>query len=340
MQKIISVALLIISLVSLNAFANGEIKQAVPRCGEAIEEQQIPRKGIESSLDPSAITPQMIKEKRDEIEKIALENGISKETAKIAQTLIFDPKVALLEVRQPERMLSFREYYEKTMPDYKILDAKKFLIDNWDELEKIEKQFKVEKEVIVALILIETYLGKVLGTFNIMDSLFTLSLTSYRPEFWQKELLHTFALTEGKKTLYNRETKGSWAGAVGLVQFIPSSFIKLAKDGDGDGIIDTVANKMDAYASAGNYLKEAGWKYQTPYIRKVNLSLTDEEFCQKAGKAFEDGFLVFPDRKNTESVFVAHKNFSVVLLWNRSLFFSTTVGLVYNELKNVSKNHP
>jgi membrane-bound lytic murein transglycosylase B len=282
----------------------------------------------------------MIANQKKKIESLALEKGVSKETSALAHTLVFNSTVSTREVRQPERTLTFKEYFEKTMPEYKILDAKKFLIDNWDELDKVEKEYKVDKEIIVALMLIETYFGKILGTFNIMDSLFTLTLTSHRPDFWQTELLHIFTLIDSKKTLYTRDTKGSWAGAVGMVQFIPSSFIKLAKDGDGDGVVDTVSSKMDAFASAANYLQISGWKYKEPYLKSVDVSLTKEEFCKKAGLEYEDGVLVFPDKKLDTPSFVVYKNFSVVLLWNKSLFFSTTAGLVFNELKDVSKNHP
>ena len=186
--------------------------------------------------------------------------------------------------------------------------------------------------------LIETYFGRVLGTNNIMDSLFTLILTSYRANFWQTELLHVFSLIEQGNTLYNRGTKGSWAGAVGMVQFIPSSFIKLAKDGDGDGIIDTVGSKMDAFASAANYLRESNWKYNALYLKEAGqLSLTQDEFCQKAGMPHEDGVLVFPDKKLDTKGFVVYNNFAVILLWNRSLFFSTTAGIIFNELKCINK---
>ena len=314
-----------------------EIKLARPSCEEEIKTEVAEKK---QPIDPTLITEEMVTNQKVKIEKLALEKGVSKETAKLAQTLVFNPTVSTREVRQPERTLTFNEYLEKTMPASKILDAKKFLIDNWDELEKIEKEYKVDKEIIVALMLIETYFGRILGTFNIMDSLFTLTLTSHRPEFWQTELLHIFSLIDTKKTLYTRETKGSWAGAVGMVQFIPSSFIKLAKDGDGDGIVDTVSSKMDAFASAAYYLKSSGWKYKEPYLRQAKVSLTEEEFCKKAGLEYEDGILIFPDKKLDTPSFIVYKNFSVVLLWNKSLFFSTTAGIVFNELKDVSKNHP
>ncbi len=317
-----------------------EIKLARPACGEKVKPETEIKPEKKLPVDHSLITEEIIINQKNKIEKLALEKGVSKETAKLAQTLVFTPTVSIREVNQPERTLGFDEYFQKTMPPSKILDAKKFLIDNWDELEKIEKEYKVDKEIIVTLMLIETYFGKILGTFNIMDSLFTLTLTSHRPDFWQTELLHIFTLIESKNTLYERETKGSWAGAVGMVQFIPSSFIKFAKDGDGDGIIDTVSSKMDAFASAAYYLKSSGWKYKEPYLRQVNVSLKEDEFCKKAGIEYEDGILVFPDKKLDTQSFVVYKNFNVVLLWNKSLFFSTTAGIVFNELKDVSKSHP
>jgi membrane-bound lytic murein transglycosylase B len=289
--------------------------------------------------EPSMVTEEEIASKRKEIENLAIESGVSQKNAAMARTLLFVPNVSVSEVRQPEKILSFEEYFSRTMPASKILDAKNFLIDNFEDLEKIENEYKVDKEIIVALILIETYFGRVLGKHNIMDSLFSLILTSHRPQFWQTELLNVFTLIERGNTLYNRDTKGSWAGAVGMVQFITSSFMKLAKDGDGDGKIDTVNNKLDAFASAANYLKISGWKYNTPFLKEIKLNLTQDELCIQAGMPFQDGVLVIPDKKLDTQTFVVYNNFAVVLLWNKSLFFGTTVGIIYNELKNVSSKN-
>jgi membrane-bound lytic murein transglycosylase B len=289
--------------------------------------------------EPSMVTEEEITSKRKEIENLAIESGVSKQNAEMARTLLFIPAISTSEVRQPEKILSFEEYFSRTMPASKILDAKKFLIDNFEDLEIIENEYKVDKEIIVTLMLIETYFGRVLGKHNIMDSLFSLILTSHRPQFWQTELLNVFTLIERGDTLYNRDTKGSWAGAVGMVQFIPSSFMKLAKDGDGDGKIDTVNNKLDAFASAANYLKISGWKYNAPFLKEINLNLTQSELCAQAGMPFQDGVLVIPDKKLDTKTFIVYKNFAVVLLWNKSLFFGTTSGIIYNELKNVSSKN-
>lgn len=326
----------IVSLFFNNSKAN-VIKQAVIEC-ENIK-NSTPSEEKKTSIPHTQITEKMIEVRKKEIMEKAINAGVSSQNASLANTLKFLPEVAIKEVTQPEYTLSFEEYFKRTMPQSKIDSAKKFLIENWNDLEKIEKKYKVDKEVIVALILVETNFGKVLGNYNIMDSLFTLSLTSYRPEFWTKELINVFILINQGNTLYERNTKGSWAGAVGLVQFIPSSFMKLAIDGNGDGKIDTVNNKMDAFASAANYLNVSGWKYKGKYLREVKISLSQREMCEKAGRPFDDGFLMLPDKKLESKRFIVYNNFSTVLLWNRSLFFSTTVGIVFNELKDVSKDY-
>lgn len=334
MLKLIAILIFFINLASANPLKEG-VRGAKMEC-DLPAEQRKEQAEARQIKDPSTIKESEIEAKRKEIEELALKNGISKKNAAMAKTLRFVPAVSLLEARQPEKILSFDEYFTRTMPASKILDAKKFLIDNLEDLQKIENEYKVEKEIIVTLILIETYLGRVLGKHNIMDSLFTLILTSHRPNFWQSELLNVFTLIERGNTLYNRETQGSWAGAVGMVQFIPSSFMKLAKDGNGDGKIDTVNNKMDAFASAANYLKLSGWKYNTPYMKEVKLKLTMDELCKYSGMKFEDGYLVLPDKKLDTRTFIVYNNFAVILLWNRSLFFSTTAGIVYSELKSLS----
>ena len=332
----ISRILLILLLWNSSSYAS-VIKQALIECIPT--EKIVPAGERKSSIPHAEITEEMIKNKRKEIIQKALEAGVSESIAELGGSLKFLPDVAIKEVTQPERTLSFNEYFTRTMPQSKIDSAKKFLIENWNDLDKIEKQYKVDKEVIVALILVETNFGKVLGNYNIMDSLFTLSLTSYRPEFWTRELINVFILINRGDNLYNRDTKGSWAGAVGLVQFIPSSFIKLAKDGNGNGKIDTVNNKMDAFASAANYLHLSNWKYKTNYLKEINEKFTQEQICKYAGHPYKDGFLVLPDKKLESKKFIVYHNFSVVLLWNRSLFFGITVGIVFNELKNASKDY-
>lgn len=320
-----------------HAYGLTVIKPAVIEC-EPVE-KVIPAGERKASIPHTEITEEIIKNQRKNIVQKAQEAGVSYDVAELGASLKFLPDVAVKEVTQPEYTLSFKEYFKRTMPPSKIESAKKFLIENWNDLEKIEKEYKVDKEVIVALILVETNFGKVLGNYNIMDSLFTLSITSYRPEFWTRELINVLILIDRGNTLYNRDTKGSWAGAVGLVQFIPSSFMRLAKDGNGDGRIDTVNNKMDAFASAANYLHISNWKYKGRYLREINKKLSKNEMCKYAGNPYEDGFLVMPDKKLESPEFIVYNNFHVVLLWNRSLFFSTTVGIVFNELKNVSKDY-
>ena len=354
MRSIVFLAVCLSSL-SFNAFAglfSNEIKGARIQCEPKVEEKKTEE--VKKAIDPSLITEEQIKVLRLEMKELALKKGLKPETAALAQTLEFDTSTAKKETTQPELTLTFDEYFKRTMPEYKILDAKKFLIDNWDELEKIEKEYEVDKEIIVSLMLIETYFGRILGNYNIMNSLFTLTLTSPRSNFWKTELLNVFELIDRGDTLYNRETKGSWAGAVGMVQFIPSSFMKLARDGTGNGKIDTISSKVDAFASAANYLKLSGWKYQKPYLREIKNSdlrkaLKGRPLCEVAGLDFEDGVLVVPDKKleillssdkklDTRA-FIAYNNFSVILKWNRALFFSVTAGIIFNELKDVSKNH-
>lgn len=289
---------------------------------------------VKKSLDSRYITDTHKEKKRWQLEQFALKRGITAETAKIARTLNFTKEIAQKEVNQPEYIFTFNEYWNRTMPQSKLLAAKKFLKENYSALSKIENQYKVEKEIIVTLLLVETYFGKIQGKENILDALFTLSLTSYRPEFWEKELLTVLHLIDQKNTLYNRNTKGSWAGAVGMMQFIPSSFQNFAKDGDGDGQIDTLNNKMDAFASAANYLKKHGWQYKKPFLKKINKNFTQKELCKHAGRPFKKGILLVPDKKTGSPAFIVYDNYSVMLAWNKSLFFATEVGLVFNELKN------
>ena len=310
-----------INLAKLNCDAN----QA--SIAQKIQQNSTFEKELKPSKSEIITHKQMLKQ-------MALQNKINLETANLIDDLVFLETVIKLDRNQPENILTFDEYYRKTMPNYKIEDAKKFLKENWNELEIIEQKYKVEKEIIVSLLLVETYFGKVTGKFNIMDAIFSLTLSDRRVKFWENELMSILKLIDKNNTLYNRDTKGSWGGAVGLIQFIPSTFLNFAVDGDGDGKIDIISNKLDAFASAANYLKKLGWKYNAPYLKKTKSITTFNQLCSKAGYPFQDGILVVPDKKLDTEAFIVYNNYLIILGWNRSLFFATTIGIVFNKLKD------
>ncbi len=140
-----------------------------------------------------------------------------------------------------------------------VARGRRILSGNRGLFKKLEGLYGVEKEAIVAIFRVETNLGKYTGTYTVFNSLFTMAtLPNRRSEWAEEELVQLLVIcrNEGKDPL---SIKGSWAGAFGLCQFVPSSFLTYAVDGDGDGVVD-LFNFSDAMASIANYLKQSGWQ--------------------------------------------------------------------------------
>jgi len=148
-----------------------------------------------------------------------------------------------------------------------IQEGKKILQDNRVLLGQIETAFGVEKEILVSIFRIETNFGRVKGNVLIFNSLLTLALVENRRSTWAEEELANLLLICRETQKDPLEIKGSWAGAFGLPQFVPSSYVKYGVDGDGDGAID-LNNRSDALASMANYLKAFGWSEDDPAAKK------------------------------------------------------------------------
>jgi peptidoglycan lytic transglycosylase B len=151
-----------------------------------------------------------------------------------------------------------------------ILEGKQIVRDNRSLLRHIESAYGVEKEVLVAILRLETNFGRVKGNVLIFNSLLTLSLIENRRSAWAEEELATLLLMCRNTQKDPLEIRGSWAGAFGLPQFVPSSYVKYGVDGNGDGSVD-LNNQTDALASIGNYLKSFGWSRKNLADKKQAL---------------------------------------------------------------------
>ena len=202
--------------------------------------------------------------------KIALENNISEKTF---DTVMSDTKflsdVIKYDRYQPEFYEDTKTYISKRTSSKKVALGKKFYEKNSTLINNVENEFNIERELLLALMGIETNFGTYVGKMDILSSLATLSFDKRRSEFFTNELLILLRLIENDqidyKTLY-----GSWAGAFGFFQFMPSTMKNYAIDHDGNGYIDLKNNK-DAYASASNYLNQIGWKSENPCFYRIDL---------------------------------------------------------------------
>ena len=163
-------------------------------------------------------------------------------------------------------------YKKLFIEEKRILNGKKFIQDNIQTFLRVEDEFGVPKEVITAIIGVETRYGRIQGSYRVIDSLTTLGFDyPRRAKFFRSELIKFFLLTR-ENDLDILEVKGSYAGAMGYGQFISSSYRAYAIDYDGDGYADLFNSVEDAIGSVANYLKVHGWKRNGDIVQKINLN--------------------------------------------------------------------
>jgi len=302
---------------------------------------------------------------KEEFKKIALQNNISEETFDIVMAdTKFLPNVIKYDRYQPEFYEDTKTYISKRSSDKKVLKGLNFYKENIDLINSIEKKFKIEKELLLSLMGIETNFGTYVGKMDILSSLATLSFDKRRSDFFSNELLILLNLIEENqidyKTLY-----GSWAGAFGFFQFMPSTMKNYAIDYDNNNYID-LKNNMDAYASAANYLIKIGWKTDQPCFYKINLSkeipkkylnVSAKKLHNKKQLKYFRTYInnsssinqnldnlkvaiitpdkdIIPEAENFSPAYVVFNNYEIILKWNRSLRFSLAVCTLKDKFKN------
>ena len=264
------------------------------------------------------------------------------------------PRVIELDRRQPEFTLTFRQYMDRVVPESRVKKGRQRLNENRALLEGIGRKYGVQPRFIVAFWGIETDFGRLSGGFPVIPALVTLAYDGRRSAYFRGELLHALDILD-KNHIELKNMVGSWAGAMGQTQFMPSSFVAYAVDHDGDGRKDIWSSTADALASGANYLARQGWKGDQTWGRPVMLpdgfdrGLADLEVrkplsaWQRMGVRREDGGDV-ARRELTASVilaegrdgpaFVVYNNYLTILKWNRSTFFALAVGYLADRLRD------
>ena len=302
---------------------------------------------------------------KKDFKKVALQNNISEEIFDtVLANIKFLPNVIKYDRYQPEFYEDTKTYISKRTSSKKVLFGLNFYKKNLDLINTIEKKYNIEKELLLSLMGIETNFGTYVGKMDILSSLATLSFDERRSEFFSNELLILLRLIENKqidyKTLY-----GSWAGAFGFFQFMPSTMKNYAIDYDRNNYID-LKNNNDAYASAANYLSKIGWKKQQPCFYKINLSkkipnkylnvsaknLHDKKKLEYFRKYIKDDSAldvkfdnmvvaiitpdkdIIPDAENLNPAYIVFENYEIILKWNRSLRFSLAVCILKDKFAN------
>ncbi len=282
-------------------------------------------------------------------------NGISGATIAAAlHDLTPIPRVIELDRRQPEFTLTFETYLDRVVNANRIRIGKRQLRDHRLLLRKISKTYGVQPRFIVALWGIETDFGRITGGFPIIQALATLAHDGRRSAFFRKELMLALRIIDEGHIRLDAMT-GSWAGAMGQNQFMPSSFVNFAVDHDGDGRKDIWGTLPDIFASIANYLSRSGWRDDQTWGRPVVLpddfdpELTGRKIrkglnnWQALGVRSADGSdlptrnlpasIVTPERDSLDPAFVGYDNYRVILRWNRSDYFAVAVGTLSDKLR-------
>ena len=294
----------------------------------------------------------------------AIKNGISEKTFNETMSKVnFNPKVIEYDRFQPEFYEDTKTYIDKRASNKKVKNAIKIYKQNQFLIDEIEKKFSVEKELLLALMGIETNFGKYLGKMNILSSLATLSYDKRRRDFFTNELMTILQLIENDIIDHNI-LYGSWAGAFGNFQFMPTTIKNYALDYDNNNIIE-LKKIEDSFASAANYINKIGWKRNELCFLKVSLSenvpkkflntsarkIKNKTSIKKINKyisQFETpisdkktivGIItpdkdIIPEADNLSPAYIVFDNYELVLKWNRSLRFALAVCTLKEKIAN------
>jgi membrane-bound lytic murein transglycosylase B len=215
--------------------------------------------------------------------------------------------------------------------DKRLANGKLFIKNNFQTLERAEKEFGVPKEVITAILGVETRYGKIQGSYRVIDSLLTLGFDyPRRAKFFRKELVDFFLLTR-ENDLNINEIKGSYAGAMGYGQFISSSYRAYAIDYDGDGYADLFSSVDDAIGSIANYLYIHGWKKDGQIIYDAYPNNVRKVF--KPNKNLSKFIPLSFNEDGKDIYFIGDDNFIAITKYNISHFYAMAIYYLSEELK-------
>lgn len=279
----------------------------------------------------------------------------------------FHKRAVTADRKQPEKVETLDTYLPKRVPSWKVKKARALYKQHQVVLTEIGNKYSVQPRFIVALWGLETNFGKFTGGYNVVSALSTLAYEGRREVFFKKQLWAALTILE-QKHIDIVDMKGSWAGAMGQNQFMPTSFLAYAVDGDGDGKKDIWQNQVDIFSSMANYLQKEGWNDELTWGRQVKLpqnfdttlaipkntgsrrnwlkawAKTEKTLAQwqVLGIRRTDGTslpkvdikaaLVFPDDEKGRA-YLAYDNYKSLMHWNLSYYFVSSVGHLSDRIK-------
>ena len=284
----------------------------------------------------------------EELRSEASQHGISDSTLDSALATITEPtpRVIELDQSQPEFVQTFGSYMNNRMSQARIERGQALLKEHSALFDRIQKEYGVQAHYLVSFWALESNFGDFTGGFSVINALATLAYDPRRSTFFRNELFTALEIIDNGHISVERMT-GSWAGAMGQCQFMPSTFSNYAVDGDGDGRIDIWNSLPDVFASAANFLSKSGWTGDERWGREVILP-ADFDYLQSGtsikktvtqwdqlgilkadgsplGYSDMKGSIVLPAGANGP-IFLAYDNFRTTMVWNRSTFYAISVG--------------
>ncbi|MFM7347237.1 MAG: lytic transglycosylase domain-containing protein [Tagaea sp.] len=266
-------------------------------------------------------------------------------------------RVLELDRAQPEVRLTFEEYLARVVNDLRVRNGRDRLAENREILDRVGQRFPVQPRFIMALWGIETNFGSNTGGFNIFAALATLAYDGRRAAFFREELFAALRIVD-RGHAKAADMRGSWAGAMGQSQFMPSSYLAYAVDFDGNGHPDIWNSRPDVFASIANYLVRAGWRGQENWGRQASLpdgfdrSLIDHNRVTKPLSEWQSlgvrlpGGAPLPVANDLAAsivqpmgeggrAFLVYNNFRSIMRWNRSVNFALSVGILADRIGEV-----
>lgn len=288
-----------------------------------------------------------------EFKQRAVQEGISAEVVERAfEGVEPDPIVVKLDRKQPEGQVTLAKYLSNTVTKGRITRGRELMDEHKDLLRDISRTYGVQPKFIVALWGIESNYGVNPGSFSVVRSLATLAYEGRRRDFFSNELIAALKIIEAEH-MDPSELIGSWAGAMGDCQFMPSTYLRHAADGDNDGHRDIWNSTPDALASIASYLHSLKWNDELGWGVPVTLpegfseaeadikhTKTAREWRKRGLEWAEDDkqfgqnaalSAIYADKPNLVAYLVT-ENYKATLQWNRSRYFATAVGTLADQL--------
>ncbi|HWB48103.1 MAG TPA: lytic murein transglycosylase [Stellaceae bacterium] len=281
------------------------------------------------------------------VRRDALAQGVRAATVEAAlRRAEFLPHVIELDQKQPERTMTLGGFLQKVVTQQKIDDGRAALSENWPLLTRVQQRFRVQPRFVVALWGVESDFGRVMGNYAVVSALATLAFEGRRAAYFRPELISALRIID-QGNISAEAMLGSWAGAMGQCQFMPSTFLNYAVDFDGDGRRDIWSDRADVLGSIANYIGRLGWRGDQGWGRSVvvpanfdtkmtglDIRRPTADWSRMGVRAADssplpgvDASLVMPDGNGGPALLV-YDNFRTIMKWNKSTYFAAAVGML------------